>query len=397
MNVINAILDEQRKKDQESKQELKPSLDKKINMEDSKAREERAIAEATASADATFSPSPSSMSSNSASALMGQIDGPSLLDYAITPSIYTARSVPVVLRGTLEIPIIVSTGGSVVEYTVECENYDVGFSIKAEREEGVTIVTDNTRIESEKESLTGKFLVGGVPCVLKFRFDNEYSWFTEKRITYKITVTPPNVKNIVAGRRRRAKISLRAVKDDLEAAEDRMKKAMESKSTLTKEIALMEKELKERKNSLKVVEKEEHVLVDRIKIRKDQQSLIEGRLENGWDDEKQLNSQMDAEISVESSPKEEEEKAALPTEPEQVNDSEKSEETPDTTETVINEKKESIPEPVVETDAELEVEPTTESVDETTTESGDKKQRETPQDAPAENGSNNADDNRAEV
>ncbi len=48
---------------------------------------------------------------------------------------------PVPLRGKLNVPIHVTIGGSVVEYSVESEDYDIGFGVVAEREEGVTVVS----------------------------------------------------------------------------------------------------------------------------------------------------------------------------------------------------------------------------------------------------------------
>jgi hypothetical protein len=75
-----------------------------------------------------------------------QVDGPSLADYfdensaAGKESVYVGRSVPIAAGGSLTIPIQVSSPGSVVEYSVENKQYDFGFGITAEREEGVTIV-----------------------------------------------------------------------------------------------------------------------------------------------------------------------------------------------------------------------------------------------------------------
>jgi hypothetical protein len=50
------------------------------------------------------------------------------------------RAVPIAAGGKLNIPINVSTPGSVVAYAVELKAYDINFSITAEREEGVTVV-----------------------------------------------------------------------------------------------------------------------------------------------------------------------------------------------------------------------------------------------------------------
>lgn len=108
--------------------------------------EAKAVAEATASADAAYTPSASLMNAVSAEPLLQQVDGPSLADYydpnspAGKESIYVGRSVPIAAGGSLTIPIQVSSPGSVVEYSVENKQYDFGFGITAEREEGLTIV-----------------------------------------------------------------------------------------------------------------------------------------------------------------------------------------------------------------------------------------------------------------
>lgn len=147
MEVISVILDEQRKEDQAFETRKKSSVEKMPKAKvDPKILEERAVSEATASADASFNPSPSALSSNSSEGLLSQVDGPSLIEYQAVPNVYTARSVPVVLRGSLTVPIHVIAGGSVVEYTVECENNDICFGITAEREEGITVVTVSSLI-----------------------------------------------------------------------------------------------------------------------------------------------------------------------------------------------------------------------------------------------------------
>jgi len=103
--------------------------------------EEEAIAQATASADASYVPPPSVLHATTAQPLLRSVDGPSLLSkYDRSPSVYSARGVPVPLRGKVEVPIYVTAGGSVVEYTVESKQFDIGFGIVAQREEGVAVV-----------------------------------------------------------------------------------------------------------------------------------------------------------------------------------------------------------------------------------------------------------------
>lgn len=103
--------------------------------------EERAIAEATASADASYVPTPSLLNASTPAPLLKQVDGPSVAGYTGKESTYVAKKVPVPLRGKLDVPIHISAGGSVVSYEISTENYDIGFGINAEREEGVTVVT----------------------------------------------------------------------------------------------------------------------------------------------------------------------------------------------------------------------------------------------------------------
>ena len=146
---------------------------------------------------------------------------------------------------------------------------------------------ENSRVESHLDPVVGKFLVGAVPCTLIFSFDNEYSWFREKQVSYKITVTPPSKENIISGRRRRAKSALKVVTDNLASEEGRLTKTSMQRSELEAEIARMEKELAEKQKSLDVATKEEVWLTDRVRLRKTQEEMLKTRLDNGWDDEKE--------------------------------------------------------------------------------------------------------------
>lgn len=248
--------------------------------------EARAIAQAMQSADASYVPSPSLLASDDAEPLLAQVDGPSLSDFSAKPSVYQAKSVPVALRAKFEVPIHVTAGGSIVEYEISSENYDISFAVTAEREEGVTNVKEPSRVDSHVEPVTGKFLVGSVPCALVFSFDNEYSWFREKRVTYKITVTPPRVEHVVSGRRLRAKKALAVVSKDGQEMDGRYDAAAAKRGELEGEISRLEKELAERRKSLDVVATEEKWLEKRRAVRAKQIKMLKDRLERGWDDEK---------------------------------------------------------------------------------------------------------------
>ena len=251
------------------------------------ALEEKAIAQAMQSADSSYVPSPSLVATGDREPLLTQVDGPALSTYEVTkPSVYQAKAVPVALRAKFDVPIHITAGGSVVEYEISTEKYDIGFGVTAEREEGVTNVRESTRVESHLESVTGKFLVGSVPCTLVFSFDNEYSWFREKRVSYTITVTPPKITNVVKGRRLRAKKALEVVKGDISEMEERHDAISQEKTSLEDEIKQMEQELEDKKNALAEFNEEDEFLRKMRHTRTKQIDLLEERLEKGWEDEK---------------------------------------------------------------------------------------------------------------
>lgn len=252
------------------------------------ALEAKAVAEATAEADSKFIPSPSLMNSSDALSILRQVDGISdLTDYEEKESVYVGRSVPISAGGSLEIPIQVGTPGSVVEYAVENKQYDFGFSITAERDESVTIVKETARVDASVNGpITGKFLVGSVPCWIRFKFENDYSWMREKVISYKVTVTPPSLETLNAGRRRRAKACLKAVEDDLAAADKRRKAAADQHTLLESELEELRREVAQKSKSLQAVKNEERWCTNRVALRTEQKNLLVGRLRDGWDDDK---------------------------------------------------------------------------------------------------------------
>lgn len=261
------------------------SLDTEEEEERLREIEAQAVDKAKVTADAAFRPSPSILNAQSAAVLLNQVDGPSLATYDSKESIYVGRSLTVPAGGDLQVPIQVTTPGSIVEYSVELKMHDIVFEITAEREEGDTMVKEESKITVADSPVTQKFLVGTVPCMIQFRWDNSFSWMREKMISYKISVTPPTRDSLSAGRRRRATACLKAVRDDLEQAENRLTAATKSKLDLEQQVAELMKRVTERKKEWQVAEKEEAWLQERRALRVEQQRLLKQRLEHGWEDE----------------------------------------------------------------------------------------------------------------
>jgi hypothetical protein len=144
---------------------------------------------------------------------------------------------------------------------------------------------ENTRVDASREPITGKFLVGSVPCLIQFQFDNDFSWMREKVISYKVTVTPPSLQTLAAGRRRRAKACLKAVTEDYQAAQKRCQAASDQRTMLESELEQLKLEISQKEKTLKSVVEEERFCNHRVGLRQEQIKLLEGRLENGWNDE----------------------------------------------------------------------------------------------------------------
>ena len=114
-----------------------PKVDEKPNIDDAEAR---AIFEATTQSDLSYVPSAALLSNPSPLPLIRQVDGVDLKVYNGSPSVYQAKNIPVARRGRLDLPIYVTSGGSMVEYSIESDGYDIGFGITAERDDKETVV-----------------------------------------------------------------------------------------------------------------------------------------------------------------------------------------------------------------------------------------------------------------
>jgi hypothetical protein len=134
--------------------------------------------------------------------------------------------------------------------------------------------------------VTQKFLVGTTPCLLRFTFDNSYSWMREKHVTYRITVTPPSKESLLDGRRRRATACVKAIQDDWQAAESRYKASISDGKKLTNQVKQLEQQLHDAQLALAVTIREEEQLKQRKELRLQQQTLLQQRLDTGWEDEK---------------------------------------------------------------------------------------------------------------
>ena len=131
--------------------------------------------------------------------------------------------------------------------------------------------------------------------MIQFSFQNDYSWYREKVISYRITVTPPALDTLMAGRRRRAKACLKAIQEDAQSAKKRYASATEQRLAVQKELEALYLQIEQKKKALEVVKKEEEWLKDRVALRNAQTKALTQRLDEGWPDEKDHEEEEDEE------------------------------------------------------------------------------------------------------
>jgi septal ring factor EnvC (AmiA/AmiB activator) len=148
-----------------------------------------------------------------------------------------------------------------------------------------------SRIDASVFPVTGKFLIGSIPCLITFTFENDYSYFREKVVSYKVTVKPPSLDTLKAGRRRRAAACLKAVQDDSSMTLNQLARVKENKVDLQREVESLNTRLEQLKNELNALEVEETTMKDRVELRQIQTKALSQRLEEGWDDDKEITAQ----------------------------------------------------------------------------------------------------------
>ena len=142
---------------------------------------------------------------------------------------------------------------------------------------------------SEESPLKQKFLVGTIPCLIKFSFTNDYSWMREKLVSYKITVTPPSKESLLQSRRSRASTCLKVVQAEMKKELPRLEGVQKQKKSLETELESLKKQLEKKQKELEEATKEETLLTERKALRTEQERLLNERLKSGWKDEKALN------------------------------------------------------------------------------------------------------------
>ena len=135
------------------------------------------------------------------------------------------------------------------------------------------------RVDSHVSPTTGVLNCPPPPCVVSLVFDNHYSWFSDKSLTYHAILVPPS--EVVAKRAMSSRLSTIAANAsvDVKEATARMGKSVRTAKTLEVEVEELEEELKRKREALERAKGEEVYLRDRVTFREKQMVGVKERLE----------------------------------------------------------------------------------------------------------------------
>jgi len=201
------------------------------------------------------------------------------------PQSFKASSIEVTYD--LELPISITIPGSRVKYAFGTEGGDISFGLfiqppgaaknSKNNEEDDTELLEITRVASDKDPITGTITIPAA-CTLLFYFDNHYSWFKAKKLSYSVSLLPPSEEQIKKLRGERFKDIRSKFVADKEKGEARLTALTDATGKLTKKVEELSRQLKEASTHLAVTTKEEKALNDKIAIRNAQIKGLDERL-----------------------------------------------------------------------------------------------------------------------
>ena len=148
----------------------------------------------------------------------------------------------------LELPIPISLKGSTIRYSFTTVEGDVSFGVFMRKPDDTAQGTtaDNgeeaeeeelqplTRVDSHESPVSGSFLVTEAPSVAVIVWDNNYSWFRSKTLSYSVTIKPPSQDIVQAKYISTCNTSLSNASIDHRSAESRLSKLIATRSQLKK-------------------------------------------------------------------------------------------------------------------------------------------------------------------
>lgn len=136
-----------------------------------------------------------------------------------------------------------ATAGSIVKFSFTTTNGDINFALHFVTPQNyVEVVRDSTREPSDIEPIKGSYKAD-YDGVFVFIFDNSYSWFTDKFVSYDIYLFQPAFAQADATRVAQSRRLLWNMIEDSRQAQVKLITSKEKYASLTSEIATLEAKL----------------------------------------------------------------------------------------------------------------------------------------------------------
>lgn len=171
---------------------------------------------------------------------------------------YVWSTKDMIVQWSWELAVPVPIPGCELKFEFETKGYDIGFQVVLDGEDqSSTTLLSLDRYNSHQDKMSGQCNVPKQGTA-RLTWDNSYSWFTPKALSYHVTVTLPEHRIAEASRSTRAQLALAATKDDVARAALRLRRTREAVSQLHSEIPVLKQKLElmqmELQNKLKGAE-----------------------------------------------------------------------------------------------------------------------------------------------
>lgn len=150
------------------------------------------------------------------------------------------------IKTTFELPIPVQFAGSTITYSFSTVQGDISFSADFHSADGrpTDIIIEPHRVPSDIENITGRFKAGREGTLI-IKFDNSFSWFTPKYLSYVVEMYQPSLAAADAHRSTKCKHLLKALLDETPVLEAELLTTMKTTYAYRAEIVELETQMRQ--------------------------------------------------------------------------------------------------------------------------------------------------------
>jgi len=187
----------------------------------------------------------------------------------IEPIVWHAKDFPVQIRHEVKVPAV---AGSTVKFIFSTTNGDINFSLQYITNTNlVEVIREPIREPSHIEQIKGSYKAD-YDGIFIFVFDNSYSWFTDKPLTYDIHLIQPAFAMADKNRSNQCRKLLASMSEESKKAKIELLTLKDRHTTVAQEVASLQArlqaltiELQNKTNIVTVAQKEIEETSKRIK------------------------------------------------------------------------------------------------------------------------------------